>query len=74
MDREREIREIAYRIWEQEGRPAGREKIHWSRAEEHWKSSRKSPAGPAKVRRTAPPVRTRQAVRAKTRLRSFGSD
>lgn len=33
-DREQRIREHAYRIWESEGHPAGREHEHWSRAEQ----------------------------------------
>ncbi|MCC2978556.1 DUF2934 domain-containing protein [Sphingomonas sp. IC4-52] len=32
-DRERQIRERAYRIWQDEGEPSGREQDHWSRAE-----------------------------------------
>ena len=32
-DRQRRVRDRAYEIWEQEGRPAGREREHWERAE-----------------------------------------
>jgi hypothetical protein len=28
-----QIRQLAYEIWEKEGRPDGRERIHWLRAE-----------------------------------------
>lgn len=31
-DRERRIRERAYRLWEQEGRPEGRHEHHWTQA------------------------------------------
>ena len=31
-DRERRIREIAYRIWEKEGRPIGHDLRHWDAA------------------------------------------
>ena len=31
-DREQKIRERAHRIWEEEGRPEGREQNHWERA------------------------------------------
>jgi len=31
-ERERRIRERAYAIWEQEGRPSGRELAHWTEA------------------------------------------
>ncbi len=33
-EREQRIRERAYRLWEQEGRPEGREAIHWDQATE----------------------------------------
>lgn len=33
MDRERQIREHAYYLWEQEGRPHGRALAHWAVAE-----------------------------------------
>lgn len=32
-DREQRIRELAYAIWEQEGRPEGRSERHWETAE-----------------------------------------
>lgn len=32
-DRDRRVRERAYEIWEQEGRPSGRERDHWERAD-----------------------------------------
>jgi hypothetical protein len=32
-ERERRIRERAYQIWEEEGRPSGRELEHWTQAE-----------------------------------------
>ena len=31
-DKEQGIRERAYRIWEDEGRPFGKDKEHWERA------------------------------------------
>jgi hypothetical protein len=31
-EKEREIRERAYRIWKDEGCPAGKDKEHWQRA------------------------------------------
>jgi len=33
-ERERRIRERAYAIWEEEGRPSGREHEHWTQAED----------------------------------------
>lgn len=37
MEREEEIRLIAYKIWEEEGRPHGRELDHWLKAEAIWR-------------------------------------
>ena len=36
MEREAEINQIAYRIWEEEGRPEGRDLEHYLRAKEIW--------------------------------------
>lgn len=33
-DTEERIRAWAYRLWEEEGRPEGRESVHWERARE----------------------------------------
>jgi hypothetical protein len=33
-DRERRIRERAYRLWQEEGCPAGRSDVHWDMASE----------------------------------------
>ena len=32
-DREQQVREIAHRLWEEEGRPSDQEKRHWATAE-----------------------------------------
>ena len=32
-DREKRIRELAYKIWLEENRPEGRDKVHWDVAE-----------------------------------------
>ena len=48
------IRQKAYEIWQAEGRPAGREVVHWLRAEEE--VSRRKPAA-VKRRRAAAPRR-----------------
>ena len=32
-DREHRVREIAHRLWEEEGRPSDQEKRHWATAE-----------------------------------------
>lgn len=35
-DKDHQIRSIAHRIWEEEGRPNGRHLEHWRKAEEIW--------------------------------------
>ena len=36
VNRNEEIRQVAYRIWQEEGRPDGRHHEHWLRAEMIW--------------------------------------
>ncbi|ASW10732.1 DUF2934 domain-containing protein [Rhizobium sp. 11515TR] len=46
-DDEAKRRERAYRIWEQEGRPEGRDLDHWQRAEEqHQETEREADTSP----------------------------
>jgi len=40
MQRDDEVREIAYKIWEQEGYPQGRDQEHWYKAEATWQERR----------------------------------
>ena len=67
MYREQAIREIAYRIWESEGKPDNRADEHWRRAEEQIDNEqialpgRRDPAptdaqanAPARTKRRAP--------------------
>jgi hypothetical protein len=44
-NREDSIREHAYRLWEVQGKPEGRDKEHWQQAEKEL-----SPAGPGENR------------------------
>jgi hypothetical protein len=39
-ERERLIRELAYQLWESEGRPEGREEEYWHRARERTQLSK----------------------------------
>lgn len=41
MDREEEIKQIAYKIWEEEGYQHGVDMDHWFRAEAIWEISSK---------------------------------
>jgi hypothetical protein len=56
-DRERRLRELAYEVWEEAGRPAGQEERHWSEAEKRYateqQSARPSGKAPAQPRSTA---------------------
>jgi Protein of unknown function (DUF2934) len=51
-DREQEIRQRAYELWEQEGKPHGDDLRHWLRALEQFGNGA---APPAKSKRTARP-------------------
>lgn len=69
---ERRIRDRAYRIWEEEGRPAGRDVDHWLRAaqevaaEDHARNGADEAAPPAaEAAAPAKPKRTRSPRAAK---------
>ena len=47
MAREDDIRLIAYRIWEEESCPIGRDCEHWYRAEAIWEEENNKPAAKA---------------------------
>ena len=66
QERDHAIRERAYAIWEQDGRPEGRSLDHWSRAEAEI-SIEQTPAAMAKRK----PVKSRRAggVNAPSRVR-----
>ena len=44
-DREHQVREIAHRLWEEEGRPSDQEKRHWATAEHMFDAQDKAVAG-----------------------------
>jgi hypothetical protein len=56
MHHNEEIRLIAYRIWEEQGRQAGRDLEHWLKAEAMWQEQTYGhQALPSQSRHTAPP-------------------
>jgi len=56
MDRENDIREIAYQLWEQDGRADGRALDYWLTAEALW--TRQHQAAEARVQAVStPPTR-----------------
>jgi hypothetical protein len=72
-DNEQRIREAAYRVWEEEGRPNGQEHRHWASAAHRIDAEDSTPAQPApesdeSAMQTVPASRT---VRGK--LGSLGS-
>lgn len=52
MERNEEIRKIAYELWEEEGYPEGKEAEHWHRAEKIWEE-RNTGKKTAKTKKTA---------------------
>lgn len=58
--REQAIRERAYVLWEQDGRPEGRSLAHWSRAEDE--IAVKEPLGAQQKAKRAKPPRGRGAA------------
>jgi hypothetical protein len=61
IDRDAEIRELAYRLWQEEGCPQGYDVQHWLKAEAIWrekygpksKPKRSKPVKKKKSRKTA---------------------
>jgi hypothetical protein len=49
-ERERLIREVAYQLWESEGRPEGREEEYWHRARERLEAETYSSYPPTQSR------------------------
>ena len=66
-EREQQVRAIAHRLWEEEGRPADQEKRHWATAERMFDTQeRASGAGsdakhPPAAAQTASPAKRRTA-------------
>jgi hypothetical protein len=58
-NRDEEIRQIAYRVWQDEGCPHGRHVEHWVKAESIWREQqeRKRPGKPARAEAARPRVK-----------------
>ncbi len=67
FEQEVAIRERAYAIWEEEGRPHGREWEHWERAS-HYVTTRRATANVAKAAK--PPRKTTVKGRIRTAFKS----
>lgn len=57
MNRDEEIRQLAYRIWEQEGYPYGYEVQHWLKAEAIWQEKN----GPKSKPKRPEPVKKKKS-------------
>lgn len=53
VDKEQQMRERAYKIWEDEGRPDGSHDEHWKRAEEQHKLAEQESEDVTKVNQDA---------------------
>jgi hypothetical protein len=67
MPTQDEIRELAHRLWEEDGRPKGKDLEHWTKATAMLESGQSAGNAPAKTRAKAPaaksPAARRTAVR-----------
>jgi hypothetical protein len=50
VERDAEIRELAYRIWQEEGYPYGQEVQHWLKAEAIWQEKHRPKIKPKQSR------------------------
>lgn len=50
VERDEQIRELAYRIWQEEGYPQGYEVQHWLKAETIWLKEHRAKSTPTKPR------------------------
>lgn len=56
IERDAEIRELAYRIWQEEGYPHGYDVQHWLKAEAIWQEKRRPKT---KTKQSKPPKKTK---------------
>ena len=67
IERDEQIREIAYRIWQEEGCPAGSEVEHWLKAQSVWEEKHRSKSKPKQSKPLKKP-KTRKTAAAETEL------
>ena len=53
VERDEQIRELAYRIWQEEGYPHGYEVQHWLKAEALWLEEHRARTAPKQTKATA---------------------
>jgi hypothetical protein len=57
-DREHRVREIAHRLWEEEGRPADQEKRHWATAERVFDAQERASSAGSEAKEAQSPAGT----------------
>jgi hypothetical protein len=70
-NRDEEIRLIAYHLWEQEGRPEGRQVEHWDKAEAIWQAQ--EPQKQTRQQSKSASPATKKTAMTKPRSRSAGA-
>ena len=64
IDRDREIRQLAYTIWQESGCPHGSDLQHWLKAEEIWLETHRPKKTRAKPTKAKHPKKTESVKRA----------
>ncbi len=64
MAKDDEIRDIAYKLWEEEGRPDGKDVEHWFKAETIWQE-RQNQASASFIRAPEPEKTAKASARTK---------
>ena len=62
IDRDEEVRQLAYRLWQEAGCPNGADLQHWLKAEEVWRENQ-SPEKRTKPAKAKKPRQTRMVKR-----------
>ncbi|HLI12554.1 MAG TPA: DUF2934 domain-containing protein [Alphaproteobacteria bacterium] len=68
-NKEEKIRERAYQIWEREGRPHGRDGLHWQKAEEEIASEERRASQPSSP---SMPLKSKERVSRTSSRKSAG--
>ena len=68
IERDEEIRELAYRIWQEEGYLHGHDVQHWLKAESIWQEKRRPKSKPKQSKPTLKRTKSRTATAAETEL------
>jgi Protein of unknown function (DUF2934) len=67
MNRDEEIREVAYKLWQEEGYPHGYEVQHWLKAEAIWQEKHRPKIKPKQLK-TLKRTKSRKTAAVETEL------